>query len=215
MGGRSPSELPGASSLRAGGEQKSKSRLHWTASAERVSDGGCDIGETRVKRASPYQTDPGPLASAWLGFVYNVQKELSLRAQQLLSRSLCACVAATHVPTRLQVRLGAGGHWQVLLTEEPGGHSSACQPSQLAGPQSNWALTALAGALRMLGFLQSAGACAITAQPAQPIASKTAAVQPRRFFPLRPIRRLSIIALVGLTCMSARHGSTGWHHSIE
>lgn len=61
----------------------------------------CDIGETRVTGASAYQTDPGSLASAWLGFVYNIRKELSLRAQQLHSRSFCVCVA-THVPTRLQ-----------------------------------------------------------------------------------------------------------------
>lgn len=39
LGGRNPSELPGASWLRAGCEQRWKRRLYWTAPAERVSDG--------------------------------------------------------------------------------------------------------------------------------------------------------------------------------
>lgn len=39
------------------------------------------------------------------------------------------------------------------LTKELGGRWSASKSDQLAGPQSNWALTASAGALRMLGFL--------------------------------------------------------------
>lgn len=152
------------------------------------------MGRRRIKPT------PGALASAWLGFVYNVRKELSLRAQQLAFAQLL-CVRRhprSHSIAGDAVRLGAGSHLQVLLTgtKEPGGRSSASQSGQLAGPQINWALTALAGALRILGFLHicrrvcyhsSTGAtnCVVgSCSQASPFLSS-----------LRPIRGLSIIAL--------------------
>lgn len=70
------------------------------------------MGRRRIKPT------PGPLASAWLGFVYNVRKEFSLRAHQLAFAQLL-CVRRhprSHSIAGAAVRLGAGAHLQVLLT---------------------------------------------------------------------------------------------------